>query len=31
MAARTDGRCSGGFALEATVGARHANTPALSV
>jgi site-specific recombinase XerD len=31
VAALTNGRCSGGFTLEATVGARHANTPELSV
>jgi dihydroxyacid dehydratase/phosphogluconate dehydratase len=31
VAALTDGRCSGGFTLEATVGARHANTPELSL
>src|ERR1019366_5427968 len=31
VAALTDGRCSGGFTLEATVAARHANTPELSV
>jgi hypothetical protein len=29
-AALTDGRCSGGFTPEATVAARHANTPELS-
>ena len=31
VAALTDGRCLGGFTLEATVAARHANTPELSV
>ena len=31
VATLTDGRCSGGFTLEATVAARHANTPELSV
>jgi len=30
-AARTDGRCSGGFTAEATVAARHAGAPELSV
>ena len=31
VAALTDGRCSGAFAPEATVAARRANTPELSV
>ena len=31
VAALTDRRCLGGFTLEATVAARHANTPELSV
>jgi len=31
VAALTDGRCSGGFTLEATVAVRHANTAELSV
>jgi hypothetical protein len=31
VAALTDGRCSGAFTAEATVAARHVNTPELSV
>jgi hypothetical protein len=31
VAALADGRCSGGFTLEATVAARLANTPEVSV
>jgi hypothetical protein len=30
VVARTDGRSSGGFTVEATVAARHTNTPELS-
>jgi hypothetical protein len=31
VAALTDGRCSGGFTLGATVAARYANAPDVSV
>jgi len=31
VAALTDGRQSGGFTMEATVAARHANAPEVSV